>query len=1058
MPGLRASTLALAAGLALSALPFAAQAAGLGRITVFSALGQPLQAEVEFVATPEELASMKAGLASPDSFKAAGLEYMPALQGIRFAIDRRADGQPVIRLSSERPIGDPFVDMLLELNWASGRLVREYTFLLDPPAAGERAATQVAAPVAPPPAVAAQAAPVPEPAPARPAPAPVPAASVPPAATPAPAPAPAQSAEEPPRTHAVQRGDTLRKIATANAVEGVSLEQMLVGMLRANPDAFDGRNMNRLKAGRILNVPTRAEFEAIPEAEARKVVSVQAADWNAYRRKLAAAAEQLPVSDAAGRQEAAGRITPKVEEKQAPVTEKRDQVRVSRTEVAAPGAAAGVAEADAVAKDKALREANERLAALEKNVGELQKLLEMKNQALANAQQQSAGAPAVRPVEAAKPASKAEAPKAEVKPAEPAKPAAGAETKPAEAAGKPADAKPVEPKAADAKPTEVKTADAKPAETKSEEAKPAEAKPAPKPRPKVVPPPPPEEPSFVETLMENPAMLAGGGGILALLLAFLGIKRRRAAKAAAGEAGAPASTLMQSGLSESSVFRDTGGQSVDTAQTHPQTDFSQAGPGTIDTDEVDPVAEADVYIAYGRDAQAEEILLEARAKDPERLAIALKLLEIYAGRPDAARFDALAAEMHEKTGGVGPDWEKVAALGRRLSPNNPLYALAAGAAFAAAPADAFDSEATVIVRAPDIVAEAPPAAIDALEPEPTPAEPSPAVADEALSLDFNLAPLAAEEATPVDVPLEPETPADSGSGDMAALDFDLGLEPPETLPGEMPVAGETVDTDVALDFELPEIAVEPAALTPEPESPSEQGSALDFDLGEPAVEEPQSEPAESQPEPADEVKVSDVDAGALDFDIDLGDLPSPGEPEPAPAFDMASISLDLDTPSELPALPDDVPEPGVGPEAEPAISMEPAEFTDLPESGGFGEVSPEIALPQASDGLDDMTMAEMAMPPLDMPILPDEPMRAPDIAPLSMPEEMPETLPPLGDGAAPAMPDVSNEEITTKLDLAKAYEEMGDFEGARELLQEVVQEGNEEQQSVAREALERIGG
>jgi pilus assembly protein FimV len=82
-----------------------------------------------------------------------------------------------------------------------------------------------------------------------------------------------------------------------------------------------------------------------------------------------------------------------------------------------------------------------------------------------------------------------------------------------------------------------------------------------------------------------------------------------------------------------------GGQSVDTSNSLGQTDFSQAGPGSIDTDEVDPVAEADVYMAYGRDAQAEEILLEAKQKDPRRFAIHLKLLEIYLSRKDVKPFD-----------------------------------------------------------------------------------------------------------------------------------------------------------------------------------------------------------------------------------------------------------------------------------------------------------------------------------------------------------------------------------------------------------------------------------
>ena len=133
-----------------------------------------------------------------------------------------------------------------------------------------------------------------------------------------------------------------------------------------------------------------------------------------------------------------------------------------------------------------------------------------------------------------------------------------------------------------------------------------------------------------------------------------------------------------------SVFRSTGGQSVDTTNSMPQTDFSQAGPGSIDTDEVDPVAEADVYMAYGRDAQAEEILLEAKHKDPGRHAIHLKLLEIYSVRKDLKPFGLLAAELFNATGGVGADWEKAVTMGLQLDPGSPLFASAGQAELAQA--------------------------------------------------------------------------------------------------------------------------------------------------------------------------------------------------------------------------------------------------------------------------------------------------------------------------------------------------------------------------------------
>jgi len=928
---LRASTLAVAAGFVFSALPPVAEAAGLGKVTVFSAIGQPLRAEVELAATPEELSSMKASLASEAAFKTAGLDYASTLQTLRFSIDKGTGGKPIIRLSSERPVNDPFIDMLLEVNWASGRLVREYTFLLDPPEMMLRAQAPVTTPAAKPAAMA----------PVERSGSMAPRAAVMPAA----------AGEAPSGEYKVKRGDTLRKIATANQHDGVSLEQMLVGLFNANKDAFDGGNMNRLRSGRILTIPEKSAVESVSEADAHKVIAVQAADWNAYRRKLAAATAQSEATDEAGRQAATGKITARVEEKAAPSASTKDQVRVSKTETGPgkPGTASG--EEELIAKDKALREANERLAMLEKNVADLQKLLEMRNQSLAELQKQAGQAPAaaaaatrpepVKPVETPK----AEAPKVE--------------------------APKVEAPKVEAPKVEAPKVEA----PKPEAPKPEAKKPAPKPKPKVIPPPPPEEPSFVEELMGNPMLLAGGGGVLALLLAFVAIKRRRAAAAEEVPLDMSTADLSQgSGLSENSVFRTTGGQSVDTSHTPPQTDFSQAGPGTIDTDEVDPVAEADVYMAYGRDAQAEEILLEAKAKDPKRHAVHLKLLEIYANRQSNAQFEALATELYGDTGGAGGDWDKAAAMGRKLDPQNPLYggggaAVPAPAAAPAAPAaPAFDSNATLVVSAETMkntvataaaapVAEAPAAAAEA----------------EPVGLDFDLGP--AVEAEPVEAaafnlestltqPGALHMPEEEAAG--GGLDFDIGgaaAQPAEPAPAaEAP----------ALDFEMPEIELgsEQAA---EPETPA----ALDFDIGldTPAAEPVASAAPEAAPAAADE---------HLEFDVNLTESTVLGEAIAPPAFDMTTINLDLD-------------------EAKPSAMTESA-F----EAGQMATmVNPDlVASLTGQDAPDDMG---------------------------------------------------GSDEVSTKLDLAKAYEEMGDLEGARELLQEVLQEGNATQQEAARATLERIG-
>lgn len=298
---------------AIAALPLTADAAGLGRLSVMSALGQPLRAEVELSATREELSSLSARLAPPDAFKQAGIEYAPALSSLKFKVDRRPNGQPVLKISSDRPINDPYLDVVFELNWANGRLVREYTVLLDPADPGKP--TEAVAPVAPVAPAVPSAAPPPPPA-SKPAPEAAPAAQ--PAARPKAAPAVRDS-------YNVRRGDTLSRIAGQTLPQGVSIEQMLVALYNRNQDAFDG-NMNRLKAGRILSIPDREAAAAVSQTEARRIVSAQVADFNAYRSKLASAARAAPVAPAASQQAAGGKIAPKVEEKAPAVAPGQDQV------------------------------------------------------------------------------------------------------------------------------------------------------------------------------------------------------------------------------------------------------------------------------------------------------------------------------------------------------------------------------------------------------------------------------------------------------------------------------------------------------------------------------------------------------------------------------------------------------------------------------------------------------------------------------------------------------------------------------------------------------------
>ncbi|HTE14434.1 MAG TPA: fimbrial protein FimV, partial [Burkholderiales bacterium] len=125
----------VAAGLMVS-LPYAGMvdAAGLGRLNVLSQLGQPFAAEIDLVnVSKEELATLKASLASPAAYQAANLQFNPALNALRMSIERRANGTPFIKATSFRPVAEPFLDLLIEVSWQGGKIVREYSALLDPP-------------------------------------------------------------------------------------------------------------------------------------------------------------------------------------------------------------------------------------------------------------------------------------------------------------------------------------------------------------------------------------------------------------------------------------------------------------------------------------------------------------------------------------------------------------------------------------------------------------------------------------------------------------------------------------------------------------------------------------------------------------------------------------------------------------------------------------------------------------------------------------------------------------------------------------------------------------
>jgi pilus assembly protein FimV len=571
----------------------------------------------------------------------------------------------------------------------------------------------------------------------------------------APTPQTAPSAQ----TYKVNQDDSLGEIALWHRPRGVTFHQMLIALQRANEDAFINNNINLVRAGRILNIPDAEAAAAVDVEDANRLVVAQHADFAEYRSRLGIAVAAAPAAPQAAERSAAGQITPKTEApKPAPA---KDLLKLSKADPKKPGAPAAQAarEDDLAARERALQEAQSRVAELEKNVSDLQKLLEIRNQQLAQMQQKATAAPA--------PAPPKPVPAPQVAAAPEAKPAA-----PAPAPAAPEAAKPAAPEA---------------------------PKPVAKPKPRPMAPPPPPEPSLVDEFLGNPVALGVLGAVVLLLAGYGAYAWQRKKKSV----GRFQDSVFSAGAIEPVAASIDAGSAAQAAPSVQPSSVSQA-PAGMGTDDVDPIAEADVYMAYGRDAQAEEILREALQKDPNRVPVMAKLLEIYANRRDAQAFEQIALKLKGVTHGAGPDWDKATALGRNVDPGNGLYG---GGGAAPAAAAAFAVMAPAAAAAPAVDFDIGGGTGSRPVPEPTP------------SLDLDLGgPSAAPEKTDFapsgTLVLDSQESRAASSG----LDFDLGGG-----------ADTPADTGGGLNFELPGAAPAAPDTTPAPAA-SASGGGLDFDL------------------------------------------------------------------------------------------------------------------------------------------------------------------------------------------------------------------------------------
>ena len=648
-----------------------AYALGIGDIRLHSALNEALYAEIPLVTSDaDELSGIRVTLASPETFARAHIERNYLLTKLRFTTLQRPDGGYVIKVSSKDAIREPFLDFMVEVHWPQGRLQREFTVLLDPPDSFHEAnATDNELPETE----------SYEPAPRQPALSPPPLASTR-ARTPSPGRETKDSAVKPAETNEspvtgtqygpVGRNETLWGIASKFQHPSTSQRQMLAAIYKANPRAFFKSSIDALKAGATITIPDQASVVRLADAAGIPHPSRNAVNAKAKTQVEPVLAE---TNEGTGTQGQLQLLAPSESKSlaEAATTGKRGKPGKSKEDLALELADTAKQENENYRK---------RLADLEQQLSSVQRLLILKDEQIASLQSQQ------------KPAVKQglqTAPLATVPPsAPPSLTAVPPPTSQEPAKTQTAAAQlPVSPQVVPAPPTMPAVRPTLPPDTTL---KPAEAA-RPKPPPRVVAPPsvqpkpaesaqPGKEAGILAEVLDRPYYLIGGATGLLLLALLWQFKRRRSAMIDNPESiltltdrektlqpnPVPEPVNVMSNVSEPSpAFRSS------FLSEFTPSDFNALGG---EMEEVDPLSEADVYLAYGRYKQAEDLILNAIGQNPERDDYSLKLLEIHYATENAQAFEQCANELALTHRESKPEfWEKVAEMGREMCPGNPFF-------------------------------------------------------------------------------------------------------------------------------------------------------------------------------------------------------------------------------------------------------------------------------------------------------------------------------------------------------------------------------------------------
>jgi pilus assembly protein FimV len=560
-----------------------AQAVVMGRVVVQSRVGEPLRAELDLSdITPQDAANLQVSISRSVRGKAAGLQTNPALSDLQISLQRRDSGRLFLLLSTRSTLTEPFMDLVLEAQWPSGRSVREYTLVLKPGQPVADASTEGTAP-------------------------PTTAVPVIQARTdPMASDRGSSTANQVGQQVLVNPGDTAGQIASLYRPAEVSLDQMLLALQRANPQAFVGGNINRIKAGALILIPDIADTQAIAPEEARQAIAAQSRDFNEFRRRLAGAAR--PVQAQGNERQSSGKIQAEVKEERgpAPLT---DKLVLSKGSVS-PNAA----EEEVIAQQARARDNASQLETLSRNIEALDQLRAQVPEALPASTSAAPTQPGETPSPLTSPAGSGQAPSAEnsTNPPNPSGVELGTNTS-------------------------------------------------------AVPNVPPSS-SKIESFIQQPWVVPVAGSLLVLLAGVGIVFSQRRPKSAGPNRASPAHRFEPDPVFDNASPRISGNAAKAPPTPRLALPWKPAQP-----EEADPVSEADVYLAYGRDLQAEKLLRADLAANPKHLATCLKLLDIYAMRRDARGFEALALIAHGLTQGRGLQWDSVCKKGRLLDAGHSLY-------------------------------------------------------------------------------------------------------------------------------------------------------------------------------------------------------------------------------------------------------------------------------------------------------------------------------------------------------------------------------------------------